>query len=107
MTVVVGTAIRQIAENAAARRDIVISDLDARMWEISENLHRAEVMTEQRYEQIAEYAKLAKEKREIEKEVSTHGAPKPKGGRQQVQRARRYVRRAGSKPNRRVAASRK
>ena len=37
------------------------------MWEISENLHRAELTTEQRYEQLAEYAKLAKEKREEER----------------------------------------
>ena len=38
-------------------------DLDARMREIVENLHRAELSVTQREEQIAEYARLAKEKR--------------------------------------------
>jgi hypothetical protein len=50
------------------------------MWEISENLHRAELTTEQRYEQLAEYAKLAKEKRDAEG-VSRHSDAKPQGGR--------------------------
>lgn len=43
------------------------SDLDARMWEISENLHRAELTVSQRAEQVAEFVRLAKEKREREK----------------------------------------
>lgn len=42
-------------------------DLDARMWEISENLHRAELTVSQRAEQVAEFVRLAKEKREREK----------------------------------------
>lgn len=55
------------------------SDLDARMWEISENLHRAELTVSQRAEQVAEFVRLAKEKRE--REVSAQVAPKPNGGR--------------------------
>lgn len=43
------------------------TDLDARMWEISENLHRAELTTIQRAEQVAEFVRLAKEKREADK----------------------------------------
>lgn len=54
-------------------------DLDARMWEISENLHRAELTVSQRAEQVAEFVRLAKEKRE--REVSAQVAPKPNGGR--------------------------
>ena len=54
--------------------------LSARLWEISENLHRAELTVTQRAEQIAEYVDLAKQKREAEK-VSARVAPKPQGGR--------------------------
>jgi ParB family chromosome partitioning protein len=38
-----------------------------RLWEIAENLHRADLSAMERAEQIAEYARLAKEKRESEK----------------------------------------
>ena len=49
-------------------------DLDARMREIVENLRRAKPSVTQREEQIAEYARLAKEKR-------TQVASKLRGGR--------------------------
>src|SRR5271157_973535 len=39
-------------------------DVEARMWTISENLHRAELMGLLRSEQVAEYARLAEQKRE-------------------------------------------
>jgi len=55
------------------------SDIDARLWEISENLHRAELSAAQRAEQIAEFARLVKERRE--KEVSAQVGQKPVGGR--------------------------
>jgi len=42
-------------------------DVEARMWTIAENLFRAELTVGQRAEQIAEYANLAKEKRDAEK----------------------------------------
>jgi ParB-like chromosome segregation protein Spo0J len=59
---------------------VKLSPRDARMWEISENLHRAELTVTQRAEQIAEYAALAKEKREAERVLAQLG-PKPQGGR--------------------------
>lgn len=46
-----------------------MDDRERRMWEISENLHRAELTTLQRDEQVAEWIKLAKE-------VSLHNATK-------------------------------
>lgn len=51
---------------------------DARMWEIAENLHRADLTALQRAEQIAEWIRLADER-----EVSVQVAPKPQGGRPQ------------------------
>ena len=47
-------------------RLVEMDDGDARMWAISENLHRAELTELQRDEQIAEYADLAEKKREAE-----------------------------------------
>src|SRR5690606_36980795 len=37
--------------------------LDAQLWEIAENLHRADLTAKERAEQIAEWVKLAEEKR--------------------------------------------
>jgi len=59
-------------------RIVKMDDVDARMWEISENLHRAELTALERSEQIAEYAQLAKKKREG---VSRQVDAKPLGGR--------------------------
>lgn len=61
-------------------------DLEARLWEIAENLHRADLTVTQRAEQITEWTKLTKEKREREREVflRQHGAKqdagRPEGG---------------------------
>jgi hypothetical protein len=71
------------------------------MWEISENLYRAELSVTQRAEQIAEYATLAEEKRQAERvsaQVGQNAPHRPEGGdslaardlgitRQEVQRA--------------------
>jgi ParB family chromosome partitioning protein len=57
-----------------------MTKLEARMCEIAENLHRAELTVQERAEQIAEWIELAKEKREAEK-VSRQRAAKPQGGR--------------------------
>lgn len=38
------------------------SEIDAEMWEISENLHRAELSTLERSEQVARWVKLAEER---------------------------------------------
>lgn len=53
-------------------------ETDARMWEIAENLHRAELTALERDEQIAEWVKLASKK---EEEVSRQVDAKPRGGR--------------------------
>ena len=54
-------------------------EIDAKLWEIAENLHRAELSTMERSEQIAEWVRLMDEKQA--KEVSAQVAPKPQGGR--------------------------
>lgn len=48
-------------------RLVDFDDVEARMWTIAENLFRAELTVSQRAEQVAEYAKLAAEKRDAEK----------------------------------------
>jgi ParB-like chromosome segregation protein Spo0J len=73
-------AFRVLAEERIPATLVELSDIDARLWEISENLHRVELTVTQRAEQIAEYVDLAKQKREAEK-VSAQVAPKPQGGR--------------------------
>jgi hypothetical protein len=73
-------ALRFLKHESVLVRVVDFDDLEAKLWTIAENLHRAELTTEQRYEQIAEYARLAKEKREFEG-VSAQRAQKPQGGR--------------------------
>lgn len=73
-------ALRLLKHKSVLVRVVDFNDLEAKLWTIAENLHRAELTTEQRYEQIAEYARLAKEKREFEG-VSARCAQKPQGGR--------------------------
>ena len=51
---------------------------DARMWEIAENLHRADLTVLERSEQVSEWVRLAEER-----EVLAQLAPKPQGGRPQ------------------------
>jgi hypothetical protein len=50
------------------------SEDNARLWEIAENLHRAELTATERAENIAEWVRLTEK-------VSAHIAPKPHGGR--------------------------
>lgn len=54
---------------------------NARMWEIAENLHRADLTALERAEQVAEWVRLAEERG---REVSSQVATKPTGGRPQV-----------------------
>jgi ParB-like chromosome segregation protein Spo0J len=56
--------------------EIECSDIDAKLWEIAENLYRAELTKLQHDEQVAMWIRLTNEK-----EVSAQVAPKPKGGR--------------------------
>jgi ParB-like chromosome segregation protein Spo0J len=50
--------------------EIEVSDLDARLWEISENLHRADLTVQERSDQIAEWVRLTEEKRGEVRQVS-------------------------------------
>jgi ParB-like chromosome segregation protein Spo0J len=59
-------ALKLLGNESVLVRLVEMDELDARMWAISENLHRAELTDLQRSEQIAEYAELAKQKREAE-----------------------------------------
>jgi ParB/RepB/Spo0J family partition protein len=57
-------ALRVIGYEEAPVRVVGFDDIQARLWTISENLHRNELTVLQRAEQIAEYARLTKEKLE-------------------------------------------
>jgi ParB/RepB/Spo0J family partition protein len=57
-------ALRVIGYEEAPVRVVGFDDIQARLWTISENLHRNELTALQRAEQIAEYARLTKEKLE-------------------------------------------
>lgn len=74
--------------------------LDAQLWEIAENLHRADLTARERAEQIAEWVRLAEQKRQREAEkvaqvgpVSTNG----KGGRGNQEGVRAAARELGLK----------
>jgi hypothetical protein len=53
---------------------MTVDDVEARLWEISENLHRNEMSSLEGAEQVAEWASLAARPRE---DVSAQVAPKP------------------------------
>jgi len=59
-------------------------EIDAELWEIAENLHRAELTAQQRSDHIAEWMRLVEAKQEREREqqeVSRQVGDKPQGGR--------------------------
>lgn len=56
-------------------------DKTARKWEISENLHRADLTELQRKEEIAEWIAITEDERRDAEKVSVQLAPKPQGGR--------------------------
>lgn len=68
-------AARQLRWPEISATIVVGSDVDARKWQIAENLHRAELTPLERAEHVAEWIRLT------EKEVSAQVAPKPQGGR--------------------------
>ena len=59
-------ALKMLHVDSVLVRLVDFDDVEARMWTISENLFRAELTVGQRAEQVAEYAKLAAEKRDIQ-----------------------------------------
>jgi ParB-like chromosome segregation protein Spo0J len=59
-------ALKLLGVETVPVRPVEMDDLEARMWAISENLHRVELTVLQRSQQIDEYAGLAKQKREAE-----------------------------------------
>jgi hypothetical protein len=71
-------ALRVLGIESVLVRVVDFTDIDARLWTISENLHRVELTVVQRAEQVAEYAELAKQKRELGFGQVAHN---PKGGR--------------------------
>ena len=56
------------------------SDVEAQMWEIAENLHRAELTALERSEHIARWIKLEEERQEVSSHVATKPAGRPAGG---------------------------
>jgi ParB family chromosome partitioning protein len=59
-------ALKMLHVESVLVRLVDFDDVEARMWTISENLFRAELTVGQRAEQVAEYAKLAAEKRDVQ-----------------------------------------
>jgi ParB family transcriptional regulator, chromosome partitioning protein len=72
-------ALRLLKHESVLVRVVDFDDLEARLWTIVENLHRAELTVAERAAQIAEYARLSKEKRDAA--VLAQLAPKLQGGR--------------------------
>jgi ParB-like chromosome segregation protein Spo0J len=56
-------------------RVVELDDIEARLWTISENLHRTELKALERAEQIAEFAKLTKERLEAQKQAPIDQRP--------------------------------
>jgi ParB-like chromosome segregation protein Spo0J len=52
--------------------EIVCSDVDAKLWEIAENLHRADLTTLQRDEQVAMWIELTEQKNNDVAQVAPH-----------------------------------
>lgn len=69
-------AVRRLRQPSIPAIVVRMDEIDAEMWEISENLHRAELTKLERDEQISRWVELIELKR-----VSAQVAPKPLGGR--------------------------
>jgi ParB family transcriptional regulator, chromosome partitioning protein len=70
-------ALKLLGRETVFARLADMDDLQARMWTISENLHRAELPALHRAEQMAEFVELSRQKRAGEQ--SAQVAPKPPG----------------------------
>jgi ParB family transcriptional regulator, chromosome partitioning protein len=62
-------ALRLLKHESVLVRVVDFDDLEAKLWAIAENLHRAELTVAERAAQITEYARLSQQKRESEKVV--------------------------------------
>ena len=67
--------LRVIGEERVPARVVDFDDIEARLWAISENLHRMTVS--ERAEQIAEYVKLTKERMEAQKQAVDQRPARP------------------------------
>jgi ParB-like chromosome segregation protein Spo0J len=67
-------ACKKLGRDYIAASIVTMTNDDARLWEISENLHRTELTKLERDENIAEWIKITER-------VSVQSAPKPQGGR--------------------------
>jgi ParB family chromosome partitioning protein len=83
-------AIRVLGYEEAPVRIVGFDDLQARMWTISENLHRNELSALDQAEQIAEYARLTSEKLEgkTQEAVKTEGEAEPQAAASDPKKAR-------------------
>ena len=72
-------AMRILGENLILASVMNIDDVEARLWEISENLHRSELTVLERSEQVSEWVSLTEAK--ISTSVSGQVDHKPRGGR--------------------------
>ena len=72
-------ALRVIGEERVPVRVMALDDIEARLWTISENLHRTELSALERAAQIAEWIRLTEEKAKANaSQVETHkGLSKP------------------------------
>jgi ParB-like nuclease domain len=68
-------ALRVIGEERVPVRVVDFDDIEARLWRISENLHRTELSALARSEQIVEFAKLTKGRLEAQKQAPVEPAP--------------------------------
>jgi ParB family chromosome partitioning protein len=76
-------ALRVLGIESVLVRVVDFTDIEARLWAISENLHRVEMTVVQRAEQVAEYAELAEQKRDAEKvsaQLAQKAPHRPEGG---------------------------
>jgi len=74
-------ALKMLHVDSVLVRLVDFDDVEARMWTISENLFRAELTVGQRAEQVAEYAKLAAEKRDVQSGQVAQNESKREDGR--------------------------
>ncbi len=73
-------ALKMLHHETVRVRVVDFDDIEARMWTISENLHRAELPAWQRDEQIAEWIKLTEERREAEGAQIAQKVGRPESG---------------------------